>query len=93
MIRHESKMANPDEALWQNVQQESPDELFGRDGHFTFLVAVRIIPPTECDLIPVERNESMIRDGHTMGVASEIAENLFGTAKGRLGINDPFMPV
>ena len=75
------------------MQQESPDELFGRDGHFAFLVAVSIVPPTECDVIAVKRNQSMIGDGHPMRVAPEVAENLFGTTKGRLGVDDPFVPV
>jgi hypothetical protein len=44
-------------------------------------------------LIPVERNEPVIRDGHTMGVTPQIAENLFRATKGGLGIDDPFLSV
>jgi len=86
-------MSNPDEPLRQNVQEESPDELFGREGHFAFLVAVSIVPPPECNVITVKRNQSMIGDGHTMGVAPEVAENLFRTTQGRLGIDYPFVLV
>ena len=31
----------------------------------------------------------MIGDGHTVGVAAEITENLLGTTEGRLAINHP----
>ena len=86
-------MSNPDEPLRQNVQEESPDELLGREGHFAFLVAMSIVPPTKSDVIAVKRNQSVIGDGHTMGVAPEVAENLFRTTKGRLGINDPLVLV
>ena len=86
-------MPNADEAFWENVQQESPDELLRRNSHFALLVAVRIIPPTECDFILVERNESVIGDGHTMSVTAEIAENLLRATKGRLCIDDPFLSV
>ena len=86
-------MSNPDERLRQNVQQESPDELLGREGHFAFLVAMSIVPPTECDLIAVEGNQSKIGDGHAMGVAPEVTENLFRTTEGRLGIDDPVVSV
>jgi len=86
-------MSNPDEPLRQNVQQESPDELLGREGHFAFLVAMSIVPPTKSDVIAVKRNQSVIGDGHTMGVTAKVTENLFRTTKGRLGIDYPFVPV
>jgi len=86
-------MSNADERLRQNVQQESSDELLGREGHFAFLVAMSIVPPTKSDVIAVKRNQSLIGDGHTMGVTAKVTENLFRTTKGRLGIDYPFVPV
>jgi len=86
-------MSNPDEPLRQNVQEESPDELLGREGHFAFLVAMSIVPPTKSDVIAVKRNQSVIGDGHTMGVTAEVTENLFRTTQGRLGIDYPFVLV
>ena len=86
-------MPDSDEPLRQNVQQESPDELFGRKRHFSFLIAMSIVPPTKPDVIAVKRNQSVIGDGHTMGVTPEIAENPFRTTKGRLRIDDPLVAV
>ena len=86
-------MPDSDEPLRQNVQEGSPDELLGRAGHFAFLVAMSIVPPTKSDVIAVKRNQSVIGDGHTMGVTPEIAENPFRTTKGRLRIDDPLVAV
>ena len=36
-----------------------------------------------------EGHEAMVGDGDAMGVAGEVVENMFGTAEGRLGIDDP----
>jgi hypothetical protein len=52
----------------QNVQQESPQELVSRDGHLTFLVSVRIILPSEGDLITVEADQAVIGDGDAVCV-------------------------
>jgi hypothetical protein len=54
---------------------------------------MRIIPPTEGDLIPVERNQPVIGNGHTVSVTAEVAKDLLRAAKGRLGIDDPFLAV
>jgi hypothetical protein len=54
---------------------------------------MRIILPTECDVVPVESNESVIGYGDTMRVTPEIAEDLLRTTKGRLGIDDPLLAV
>ena len=35
----------------------------------------------------------MIGDGHAMGVAAQVAENLPGPAEGRLGIDHPVLTV
>ena len=74
-------MADSHEALRQDMQQESADELAGREGHRALFIAVRIIPPTERDLIAVEGEQSMIGDRHAVCITAEIAKNLLGSTK------------
>ena len=48
-----------------------------------------IVSPAEGDAIVLEGHEPMVGDGNAMGVASQIVENMFGTAEGWLGVDDP----
>ena len=51
------------------------------------------ITPAKSDLAIGERDQAMVGDGHTMSVSAKISKNLFRTAKGRLRIDDPLLPV
>jgi hypothetical protein len=93
IVGHEAKMPDSHEALRQDVQEKSADELAGLEGHRALLIAVSVIPPTERDLVAVEGKQSMIRDGHAVRITAEIAKNLLGSTKRGLRIDDPFMLV
>jgi len=71
------------------MKQEATQELLGRQGHHSFLIAMGVVLPAESDLVVLEGDEAMVGDGHAMGVAAEIAEHVMGTAKRRFGIDDP----
>ena len=73
------------------MKQEPPDELIRRDGHRFCLVAARVVPPTESDMIVVECNEPMVGDCHAVRVSAEITDDLLGAAECRLGINNPVL--
>jgi hypothetical protein len=53
------------------------------------LVSMPVILPAERDLVVCEINQTMVGDGHAMGVAGQIVENVLGPAEWRLGLNDP----
>jgi hypothetical protein len=85
-------VANTNQPLGQNVDQESTQELIGGNGHDLLLAAVRIVLPTKQDSIILESNESLVRDRDAMGVSREIMQNMFGPAEGWLGIDNPVLP-
>src|ERR1700722_13239788 len=84
-------MADPLQSLRQDVQQEAADELVGLEGHSLLSVVVSVVFPAEghCPIVDIE--ETIIRDGDTMGIAADVIEDLLGSGKGRLGIDDPFL--
>ncbi len=84
-------MADSDQALGQNVDQESAQELICGDRHDLLLAAVRIIFPAKRDSIILEGNQSMVGDGDAVRIASKIVQNMLGTAEGWLGIDDPVL--
>jgi hypothetical protein len=52
---------------------------------------VGIVFPEKRDPVILERNQSMVGDGDAVGIASEIVQNMLGTAQGCLGIDDPVL--
>jgi len=84
-------VADTDEALGEQVQQEAVQKLIERQSHQFLLVVVSRVAPTKGDLAVSERDQSMVGDGHAMGVAAEILEHIFGAAKGWFGVDDPVL--
>ena len=72
--------------------QEAPQELGGRECHLSLLVAARVILPAEGDALTVESQQAMIADGNTVGVTTEVAQNLPSATESWLGLDDPVLP-
>ena len=73
------------------MDKESTDELGGRDCHQTLLVTASVIPPTKRDVVAVEGNQTVIRDGDSVRVAPKVTQNLLGSAEGGLRLNNPVL--
>src|ERR1700758_2561517 len=81
--------------LWQNVEQEAPDELVAAECHCAVprLPIAAVVLVAEAHTALVERNEATVRDGDTVGVAGEIGENRLRPGEGRLGVDEPSLPL
>lgn len=88
-IGKQAVMTNAVKAVRNGVKQETADELMGIECHYLLPAARSIILPSECDSIAIDADEAGIGDGDAMGIAPEIGQHLFGSGKGRLGIDDP----
>src|SRR5271163_3088248 len=88
-VGEEAEVADAHEAAWQQVEQEAAQELVDRQRQEALLVGVGGVPPAEGDVALLEDDESAVGDGDAVGVATEIAQRVFRSAEGRLGINDP----
>jgi hypothetical protein len=51
-----------------------------------------IVFPAERDLAVLEGEQARVGDGDAMGVAGQVMEDVFGSAEGWLGVNDPVLP-
>ncbi len=91
-VGHETEVPDTGKTFRQYVQQKSASELFGGNGHLALLIATSVVPPAERDVIVVKGEQSMIGDGDAVGVASEIAENLFRSTECRFRVDDPVSP-
>jgi len=90
-IVQEAEGADADKAVGQNMQKETSQELLRGERHPSLLITVGIILPQEGNLVVLEGQETVVGDGHPMGVTREITEHMMGTAEGWLGINDPVL--
>ena len=88
-VGEQSEVTDADESSRQDMEQESPQELMRRYGHDLLLVAMCVVSPAEGDLIVLEGHETMAGDRHAMGISSQVAENMFRSSEGWLGIDHP----
>src|SRR3954454_7331910 len=79
--------------LWQNVEQEAPDELVGAEYHGAVprLPVAAVILIAEGHAALVKSNEPTVRDGDAMSVAGEIGKHRFRPGEGRLGVDEPLL--
>src|SRR5258707_1166131 len=91
-VGEEAEVANANQPLGQNVDEEASQELIRGNGHDLLLAAVGIVSPAEGDAIVFEGYESMVGDGDAVGIAGQVVENILGAAERWLGIDHPVLP-
>jgi hypothetical protein len=90
-VGEEAEVADADQAFGQNMDEKAAQELLGGNGHDLVLAAVSIVSPAEGDAMVLASHEAMVGDGDAMGIAGQVVENIFSTAEGWLGVNDPVL--
>ncbi len=88
-VGEEPEVADAHEAARQQVQEEAAQELVDRQSQEALLVGVGGVSPAEGDVALLKADESAVGDGDAVGVSAEIAQRVFRSAEGRLGIDDP----
>ncbi len=89
-IAQEPVIANAVESTGENVEEESPNELLGRESHDFLLIVVAVVSPVELDLPVFNLQDPMIGNRDPVGVAADVVHHLLRTGEGRLGVDDPF---
>jgi hypothetical protein len=89
-IAQEPVIANAVESTGENVEEESPDELLGRERHDFLLIVVAVVAPIERDLPFFDIRDPMIGNRNPVRVAADVVHHLLGSGEGRLGVDDPF---
>ena len=90
-VGEKSEVANANQPLWQNVDQESAQKLFCGNSHYFLLAAMRIVFPAKRHSIILKGDESMVGDRDAMGIARQVVQNMLRTAERRLGVDDPVL--
>src|ERR1035438_3467650 len=71
-IAQESVIANAVESTGENVEEESPNELLGRERHDFLLIVVAVVPPVELHLSVFDLQDPMIGNRDPVGVAADV---------------------
>ena len=90
-VGEKSEVADAHEAAWQQMEQESAQELLDIESHEPLLVAMGGVSPLEGDAALGETDQPAVGDGNAMGVGAQIAQHMFRPSQGFLGVDDPVM--
>jgi len=88
-VGENAEVANAVNAVGQGVQQETPDELVGRQAHDLDGSVLSIVLPGEGDRVVVAGSDAAVGDGDAMRGSAEIGEDLRRPAERLLGVDDP----
>ena len=73
------------------MKKEPSDELICLERHGLLTVVVGIIPPPEKDFAVLDIEDTVIADGDSVCISTEIFENTFGATERRFAIDDPLL--
>ena len=87
-VGQEAVVADADEALGEDVEQETPDEL-GKGKRQSSRSTAAVVLEAEGDGSVVDVQQAVVRDGDAVGVAGEVLQDVLGVLEGGLGVDDP----
>lgn len=91
--RHQSIVADLDEAFWKDMEQESSDEFFNGHTYPSFCTGVLVVPGKEGDLAMGQFNQAVVGDGDSVRVKPKVCEDLLWSSKGLFRVHYPFLAV
>jgi hypothetical protein len=91
-VGEEAEVADADEALGQDVEQEASDELDAGEFHGLHARFCGAVLPSKADPFIVDVDDALVGDRNAVGVASEVLEDLGRAAEGGFGVDHPFLP-
>ena len=80
-VSEEAVVADSHEPFGQHVKKETPKELDAMESHGPLPVSVCVILPAEADVPVFQSNEALVGDGHPMGIAGQVLEDLLGPSE------------
>lgn len=90
-VGEETEVADLGKALGKNMDEEAPDELVGVESHGSAAIVFFAVSPLECDFAVLKCHQAVVGDGDPVSIAAEVIEDLGGSAKGRFGVDHPFL--
>jgi hypothetical protein len=84
-------MPDPCKTVRQHMKKKAPDEFIGSQIHLFLLITVSIVSPFESDHSVFKFQDTVVGDGDTVGVPSEILDHMAGVFEWGLTVDNPFL--
>ena len=84
-----AEVADLHETAGQHMEKEAADELDRFQSHSCWLACLGIVLPAESNLSIVQSEQPLIGDGHVMGLARQVLQDLARSSKGWFRIDYP----
>jgi hypothetical protein len=88
-VGEKAVVAEADKASREPMEAEAVEESMGIHGHVLQPISMPTVARGEADLTIADSDETSIRDGHSMGVAAHIVNDLGRARKGGFGLHHP----
>jgi hypothetical protein len=92
-ISEKPVMPDLDEAVWQNVQEKTPDELLGVELHDFVLISPSGVSVAEPDGFTIMIEHAMVGDRDPVRITSEVRDDVFSAGKRTLGLDRPLFGI
>jgi hypothetical protein len=90
-VAEKAVVADSLKALRQDMKQKPADELVSGKLHRLRPAVITVVFPEETHTAVFDVEQTVVGDGDAVSIAADVKQNLFGSGKGRLGIDDPFV--
>lgn len=84
-LRYRSVVANTVESSGENVEEQSTDELLGRESHDFLLIVIAVVAPVEPDLPAFDIHDPMVGNSNAVSVAADAGEGQLSNKDGSIG--------
>lgn len=90
-VGEKAVVSNAVESLWQDVDEETADELAGVEGYGFVAVSLfgPVIFPLEGDAVFIVGDQAGVGDGNTVSISGEVSQYGRGPLEGSFGIEVP----
>jgi hypothetical protein len=83
-VGQEAEVPEPVEPMRGDVQQQTPQELYGVQRQGVQAVATLVILVAEGHLAMLQGHETVVGDGNVVGIAGQVLEHMLGSWMGSL---------
>ena len=84
-------MSDFNETRGEHMEEETADELQGRESDLSGFLRVAVIACVESHLAVLATDQATVGDGHSVGVAADIRIDLLGTSKRLFRVDHPLL--
>ena len=90
-VGQEAEVPHPVEPVRRDVQHQPPQEFHGIERQGAQAMAALVVLVAEGHLAVLQGHEPVVGDGHAMGIAGQVLEDVLGVLEGLFGVDHPLL--